>query len=509
MAHPRTLVIGLDSAEPALLRRWCDSGDMPALRGLLAGGTWGEIDTGSRQFPDAAMFSAYTGLGPANLGRYFFIQPRIDRPRLELVSPMVAAEPFWVTAGRHGRRCVIVDTPKIGLSPPAGGVHVVGWGAHGFNASLQTEPAALANELLARYGRYPLANCDDHGRSLRSYRRLRRRLLDGVAARRRLLLDLARGRDWDLFVAVFAEPHCAGHNLWLFHDPSHPLYRADAELGPALREVYAAVDTGIGELIAAAGPGARIVVFSSQGMRPQYHGRDLVSALLRLWGMHEPRDRAPDPAREIRLRARQPLLKRLREAVPLPLQYAVKRRLPRRLGEALLCRFMGVMSLDVAARAYQVPNNEMNPSLRVNLAGRDPRGIVTPGREYEALCGFLAARLRELVNPATGGAALADVTVTGAVHRGAHRDLLPDVTGYWSPEAPIEALHSPGYGTVVGAHRDHRSGGHGPQGLLCVSGAPGHFAGGHIADLAPTVLGLLGVPIPPGGDGRSLLRDRR
>ena len=33
MAHPRALVIGLDSAEPSLLRRWCDSGDLPNLPG--------------------------------------------------------------------------------------------------------------------------------------------------------------------------------------------------------------------------------------------------------------------------------------------------------------------------------------------------------------------------------------------------------------------------------------------------------------------------------------------
>jgi hypothetical protein len=80
------------------------------------------------------------------------------------------------------------------------------------------------------------------------------------------------------------------------------------------------------------------------------------------------------------------------------------------------------------------------------------------------------------------------------------------VVGYWSAEAPIDALHSPGYGTVVGAHRDSRTGGHGPLGLIAVSGAAGRFTGGHIADLAPTVLDLLGVPVPPALDGRSLLR---
>ncbi|HSP99907.1 MAG TPA: hypothetical protein VL049_22010, partial [Candidatus Dormibacteraeota bacterium] len=321
--------------------------------------------------------------------------------------------------------------------------------------------------------------------------------------------DLARGLDWDLFFAVFSEPHCAGHNLWHFHDPSHPLHRPDAELGASVREVYAAVDAAIGELIAVAGPEARIVLFSSQGMRAQYHGRDLVPSLLRLWGMHEPHNRPPDPARVSRVSARQPLLKTLREAVPLPLQYVVKRRLPQWLGEALLCRFMGAIALDVGSRAYQVPNNEMNPSLRINLVGRDPCGIVRPGREYEELCRFLAARLGELVNPATGGAALADVTITDEVHRGEHRDVLPDLTGYWSPDAPIDALHSPGYGTIVGAHHDYRTGGHGPQGMICISGVPGHFAGAHITDLGPTVLDLLGVPAAPGLDGRSLLRDGR
>ncbi|MEO8603423.1 MAG: alkaline phosphatase family protein, partial [bacterium] len=482
------------------------SGDLPVLRRLLGASAAGEVETGSRQFPDAAFYAAYTGLGPSRLGRYFFIQPRDDQAGLRLVGEAIPhGEPFWVTASRHGRRCIAVDTPKCHFAPPRDGIHVTGWGAHGFHTALRVAPAALERDFIARYGHYPLPNCDDHGRSRRSYRRLRDGLLAGVAARRRLLLDLATASEWDLFLAVFSETHCAGHNLWHLHDPTHPQYRAAVEIGDGLRDVYVAVDAAIGALIAAVGAETRVVLFSSQGMRPQYHGRELIPSLLRLWGMGEPQDRAPQPEGESRQSAHVPLLKRLRDAVPLPLQYAVKRRLPLALSDALLCRLVGAAALDVEARAYQVPNNEMTPALRINLAGRDPRGRVRPGREYEALRDFLGARLGELINPATGRAALDDVTLTDERYPGPYRSVLPDVTGYWSPAAPIEALYSPGYGTVVGAHRDYRTGGHGPEGFLSISGATGRLAAAHIADVAPTVLELLGVPVPPDLDGRSAL----
>jgi len=86
----------------------------------------------------------------------------------------------------------------------------------------------------------------------------------------------------------------------------------------------------------------------------------------------------------------------------------VKRRLPQALGEAPLCRFMGVMSLNVASRADEVPDNEMTPAQRINVIGRDPAGRVRAGRDYAALRAVLATRPRELVNPAMGQAALAD-----------------------------------------------------------------------------------------------------
>jgi len=505
----RALLIGLDAAEPELLRRWMDSGDLPHLRALVQAGAMADLSTPALQFPDLVFHAAYTGRRPANLGRYFFIQPNPHSGALEMIDETsVAAEPFWETAARQGRRCIVVDGPKLGLRPTAGATLLAGWGAHGPNPPFATCPADLAAQILARHGRYPLATCDDHGKSARSYRRVLRTLLAGVEARRGLLLDLMRERPWDCFFAVFSEPHCVGHQFWHFEDQRHPLHpRSDGHgLRAAMRDVYAAVDRAIGALVEAAGPDTAVIVFSSHGMRPQYHGRDLLPALLRLWGMHAPRNAAPDPvADRRRIRVRQPALKVLRELVPLPLQYRVKRRLPQPLVRLLVTRFIGTLRLEHEARAFYVPNNEINPAVRINVDGRDPFGIVSPGGEYDALRDFLAERLRALINPATNRAALDDVSLIDRLYPGTLRHVLPDLTGYWSAAAPIDALYSPGYGTVVGSHKDHRTGGHAPQGLVVMRPARGPLRDADIVDIAPSVFDLLGLPIPPDIEGRSLL----
>jgi predicted AlkP superfamily phosphohydrolase/phosphomutase len=315
---------------------------------------------------------------------------------------------------------------------------------------------------------------------------------------------------WDLFVAVFAETHCAGHQFWHFEDETHPLHaRAAADgLRSALRDVYAAVDRSIGSLVEAAGPGTQVIVFSSHGMRALYHGRDLLPTLLHLWGMRAGHNAEPDAARERRVVVRQPILKAMREAVPIRLQYRLKQLMPKRLADELLMRFIGTIKLDVGARAFYVPNNEVTPAIRLNVIGRDPFGRVAAGREYETLRDFLATRLRELINPVTGRAALDDVSVIDDLYPRERRQALPDLTGYWSPAAPIDAVYSPGYGTVIGSHKDHRTGGHAPAGFVAAAPARGTLAGAHVRDIAPSVLQLLGVPIPSEAEGRRLLAPR-
>jgi len=506
----RLLMIGLDAAEGSLIREWMAAGYLPYLQSLMGEGTLAKLCSPAYEFPDLVWPTIYTSLGPARLGRYYYIQLQPEEWSLKLLEDKLHGTPFWVQASRQGKRCIVLDAPKTTLSEPFDGMQLAAWGAHASHGETASQPPDLLQDILARHGPYPLHSCDSHGRSPKDYALLRRQLLDGIEARRKLFSDLLTSSRWDLALVGFSETHCAGHQFWHWHDPGHPLHDPQDRFGlrNALRDIYQAVDTAIGTLLEVAGPQTGVIVFSGHGMRPQYHGRELLPALLEMWGMLGDENVAPDPSRRQRVMVRKSLGKRLREKIPMPWQYAVKKMLPAPIEHYLICRFMGAERLDPNARAVYIPNNDLNTSIRINLIGRDRYGRVSPGEEYEKLCNFVAERLRELINPATGRPAVECVTRVSAQYEGEFLNVLPDLTVLWNADHSIDALESPGYGTVIGSHNDLRTGGHAPDGFLMASrslSARLNLEGADDKDIAPTVLQLLDAPIPASMEGRSLV----
>jgi predicted AlkP superfamily phosphohydrolase/phosphomutase len=156
-------------------------------------------------------------------------------------------------------------------------------------------------------------------------------------------------------------------------------------------------------------------------------------------------------------------------------------------------------------KAFALPT-DLEGCIRINLKGREPHGIVEPGEEYEQLCRAIAADMRKLVNPETGKPAVKDVWIVHEEFVGPMADHLPDITITWHNDATINALHSDTMGTVSGESPDPRTGTHSTNGFALAFGecfVAGATASGHIADLGPTALALLGLD-SSGMDGASL-----
>ena len=509
-ASPKVLLIGLDAAEVSLIEQWSAEGHLPNLRRLMTDGAMTHMRSAAAEFPDEVWPSIYTSTNSAQIGKYYYIQPKLGTNELELMDDVPRhGKQFWLAASEAGRKCAVVDVPKIGLGPPVNGIQLTNWGAHATRCDTASNPPELVEQVIARHGRYPLHSCDAHGLKPQEYRELRDQLIDGVEKRTELLLDLLGSDDWDLFFAAFSETHCSGHQLWHFQDPHHPLFDPEDREGlrDAMRDVHVAVDRGVGHLVEAVGPETSVVIFSGHGMRAQYHGRDLLPILLEMWGMAQAENAEPDPSRERNVAFKKGWVRTLKDSVPIQWQYAVKKMLPSKLEDAIICRVMGAERLPTTWRAFYVPNNDLTGAIRVNLNGRDPGGLVAPGREYDELCDWLSTRLLELVNCGTGKPAIDKVSKIHDLYDGPYLDKLPDLTALWRQEAPIEELYSPGYGTVRGAHNDLRTGGHAAEGFMILRSARGSLgdtAGANAKDVAPTVLDLLDVAIPGSMEGRSL-----
>ena len=151
-------------------------------------------------------------------------------------------------------------------------------------------------------------------------------------------------------------------------------------------------------------------------------------------------------------------------------------------------------------------------AIRVNMRGREPRGIVEPGAEFERLLDNITSSLLAVKDPSTGA------NLIKAVHR--PRDLYE---GKYSGEAGDLILEmSDGYAAdeyvggdliVPSAHRYGPrilgpSGTHAPEGLVAALGPDirsGSSIEARIVDIAPTILYLMGLPIPSQMDGKVLL----
>jgi predicted AlkP superfamily phosphohydrolase/phosphomutase len=322
--------------------------------------------------------------------------------------------------------------------------------------------------------------------------------------RTELVLDLLARDAWDLFAVVFSESHCAGHQLWHLRDPSHP--RHDPELartlgGDPMQDVYAAIDAGLGRILERVGPEAAVFVLASHGMGPHYDGTFLLGEILR-----RIRERSLSPAR----RGLGDGLARLWHATPVPLRRLLaplQRRVRKPMGQAFPTALIEGSSI-----FWEVPNNDVYGGIRINLAGREPRGVVARGPQLERVCAELAAELGALVNLETGRPLVKRVLRTAEHYAGEHLDALPDLMVEWDREFPIRRIHSPALGTIEGEFKGRRTGDHKPDGLLMAAGPgirPGRLdANVSVMDIAPTLAARLGVALGDvdGAPIQSLLR---
>lgn len=493
----RVLLIGLDSADPVVVRQLVAAGRMPAVASVLASGAWCEVEAPPGVYTAAIWPSIATGLSPAGHGRYCDEQLVVGTYRCCHFGPTdMGGKPFWESLSEAGYRVAIVDVPHTALSKELNGIHVMGWGGCAADQEFGTWPPSYARDLRERWGSHPVGwDCGRGGDGASEWARLRDKLVTAVQARAAMAGSILSSEAWDFVFYVFSEAHCAGHNCWHLHDPSHPRYMSQlaATVGPdPVAAVYEELDRAIGTIIEQAGRDAICGLLLSHGMGPNYTGNHLLDQVLARF-----EDRSTGPAQrlaqEFRATAWRGLPPPARRAARLVRRSVFPHRDPLVLNDRRLA----------SREAFALRQNTCG-AVRVNLSSREPNGRVSP-ENYDEYCTELSNELLELVNVGTGRPVVHRVIKSADIFIGARLDGLPDLVVEWDASEPITEVTSPRIGTVKGDNPDHRSGDHRPTGLLVVTGPgtrPGYLGAPiQATDIAPTIASLFGVRLPA-SDGR-------
>lgn len=549
MRRRRVIALGLDAADPVLLERWMDEGRLPNLARLRSEGAYGRLRStvelhGQRieAFSTEPLWVDFaTGCRPTRTGCWDSIVYDAERysvRNLDAGAPVLDRIPPFYALGET-RRVAVMDVPMARLSDSVDGLQLLGWGGHFPHTLSHSQPSGLYDEIVSRHGANPILGNDAGIWWDKPYLRwLDQALRESVERRVAVCEDLLSREPWDLFLAVFSETHSAGHEAYCFSQDDHPLHQAlvaGTTAEDMVRRTYEDTDRAIGTIVAQAPADACIVCFSLHGMGPNYS--DLLSAAIlpeMLYRLDFPGSVAlgggndADPPGAMLTSARRGSWMGevwTRHMHAGPLARFVRSWLPGRL---LRQPFNGLASpfsdagqtepmlwhpaawyrpLWPRMRAFALPGFTKG-RIRINLQGRDPAGRVAP-QDYHRVCDEIEAVLHRLRDGRSGEPVVREVYRTRGRDPLADDGLLPDfdLDVLWH-ERITDVVDSPDVGRI-GPLPHFRAGGHWNRGFVLAAG-PEIAAGtrlpeAEVVDLAPTILGFMGCPVPTHFEGRSVL----
>ena len=402
----RCLVIGLDGATFRVIDPLISRGKLPVLARLAAEGARAVLESPppAATFPTWATFM--TGVNPGAHGIFDFTRMIEGEYAVQFVNSTFLRRPsIWRILSDRGRRVVSLGVPGTYPPEPVNGVLVAG-----FDSPVTTRldgrfvhPRSLHREISRRFGPYPVADIQELRIGPGWHERARTRLLRTIRKKTEIAKFLMKNGEWDLFMLLFGESDTAAHHFWMFHDAESPRRReGDGEgFDSVLGEVYEALDEAVGELAAEAGPDCPLLVLSDHGFGGSGNTVFYLNRWLASEGLLEFRGGASGGS------GRTPVHAAVDASKKLALRW-----MPPRLQEFFFRAGGGFVAsrIESASRfgginwhgtaAY---SEELNyaPSIRINLRGREPSGIVPPS-EFEETRSRIAAAAEQLRNPFSG-----------------------------------------------------------------------------------------------------------
>lgn len=518
--NPKAVIIGLDAATWTLLRSWVAEGSMPNLAKLMQAGVNGTLQSILPPITPPAWTSFMTGKNPGKHGIYNFVESERGGYAMTYANATSRRSPtVWKLLNDAGYTVGTMNIPFTYPPEPLNGFQISGMDTPDASSPF-IHPPALREELEKLLGEIQL---DVRYLGAMSTDERRDQVLDEMRQLdeqwRKAALCLLENHPQDVMMFVFMSIDTVQHYFWQYLDKDHFLYDPEraAKYGEAVKKVYQRLDAAAGEIIDRLPPETAVFVVSDHGGGPVVDRTIYLNRYLAQLGLLHYKKSASSNLQVLGKKAMRLAYSALRATLSSRQKSKLAVLFPK-LRQKSEAAYSSFTSIDWSrTKAYCSEVLAAPPSILINLKGVKPEGIVDPA-DYDSLVNTIIEKLADLKDPRTGKPVINKIWRRDEVFHGPFANEGADlILDWWSEDSlfstePSFPEDNDKSALVIREHKPAETsewgGTHRLYGIV-VARAPVFRSGTEVQnprliDIAPTLLHLLGVPVPEDMDGHVL-----
>ncbi|MBU7015738.1 MAG: alkaline phosphatase family protein [Theionarchaea archaeon] len=453
----KLLVIGFDGATFDLIEPFSKKGILPHISRLIAQGVSTPLISVIPPVSAPAWTSLVTGKNPGKHNIYGFQ----DKDGRVVNSTFRKSKALWNLLDEHGKRSIAINIPMT--SPPERINGIIKSGIltpheRGFSGRFQIDKESLMEKekALPKMFQWEINQTEK-------------------------ALKILKKEKWDLFFTVYHLSDFVPTIYWNYMDKTHPHYRADDTLSTAVEDAYKVLDDILGRYLSCVDSQTCVVVVSDHGMGPSKKVFN-INEWLRREGFLDIRtltfEKVLSPEKVTGLIKHHAIIKRFVLLLPDFLQ---------KKGYKMVFS----RSKDVLSRIH--------PESRAYAFSHAHFASIWLRKKCDGTLAEIEKRIQDLKDPDTGEPIITRVYRKDQLFHGPWVDNAPDLI---VEAIPHYSIRSQRIGTLFS--EPLQSGDHRMNGIFIASGPPvktGILKEHSIFDVCPTLLTLLGLPVPSDMDG--------
>ncbi len=508
----KVIVFGVDGATFDIIDPMIKEGKLPNLKKLMGSGTRGCLTSTLPPLSAVAWTSMVTGVNPGKHGIFDFLFNKEGSYNfVPLNASFRRAKAIWKIISDNGGDVGVMNIPMTYPAEKVNGFMIAGLDSPKVKSEFTFEPHDLYDELIREVGNYAI-NQDVIINSDPENPRFFKALTDIIDIQGKALKYLLQNKEWNLFFYVLTITDFIQHSCWKYMDKNHPEYKEELhkKFGDYIFRIYEKMDDLLGEVIALTDPDTSILIVSDHGQGPLFKNFS-INNWLRKEGYFHLKEDSEKGLTYHAVKA----LRNISNNIIIP----VGQRAGSDTFQKIMTRFLKFATAKISS--YYMNNVDWArtkvfcegsyPAIFINTKGKYPDGNVSPGKEYEEMRSEIIEKMSLIKDPETGRHIVRAVHKPEDIYTGDSSVDAPDLIciledGYHGSGELQQIYMGIDSEQLFAGHR--WSGNHTMDGVVVASG-PGIKKGATISDariidVTPTLLYLLGLPVPEEMDGKVL-----